>query len=134
MHIHPIIVHFPIALFITALGLEILSLIFKKEVLERCAFYNYLLGIFGAIAAASVEWIANLPLAHPVFYTHRNFAHVTIIFSLASGAFLLMLKKRSARIFPIIFLLILLVTAILISVTGYYGGRLVYEYGVGVAE
>lgn len=31
LHIHPLIVHFPAALFITALGLEVLSLLFKKN-------------------------------------------------------------------------------------------------------
>nr|MBP9855290.1 hypothetical protein [Candidatus Omnitrophota bacterium] len=40
---HPRMIHFPIALFIGAMGMEILSFIFKKETLHRTALHMYIL-------------------------------------------------------------------------------------------
>ena len=131
-HLHPIIVHFPIALFITAFGLEILSLLFKRENLHQIAWCNYLLGILAMIAAVLAAWRDGETLKHPVFYIHRNFAYATLIFALVSGAVLLQIKKRAKKFFRIAFFIALLLTATLVAITGYYGGRLVYEYGVGV--
>lgn len=41
IHIHPIIVHFPIALFISAMGCEVLGLVFKKEILRKTVITGY---------------------------------------------------------------------------------------------
>ena len=41
--IHPKVIHFPIALFIGAMGVEALSLIFKKDNLHRTALHMYIL-------------------------------------------------------------------------------------------
>lgn len=134
LHLHPLIVHFPIALFITALGAEILSLIFKKDTLHKVAYCNYFFGILGAITAVLSAWRDNMFLKHPVFYTHRNLAYITLIVALISGAILLLIKRKSEKFFRIIFFIFLIVIASLISLTAYYGGKLVYEYGIGVEE
>lgn len=47
---------------------------------------------------------------------------------------LAIIKRRSKKAFRIVFLIFLILTTDLVSITGYYGGRLVYEYGVGVEE
>lgn len=133
-HLHPLIVHFPIALFISALGLEILSLIFKKELLHQAAWCNYILAIFACIAAVLAAWVDGMSLKHPVFYTHRVLAYWTTGIALVSGIILPFVKRRSRKVFRIMFFIFLILTAVLVSITGYYGGKLVYEYGVGVAE
>src|SRR3989338_3196452 len=121
-HLHPIVVHFPIALFITAFGLEVLSLVFKKEDLHRAAWYNYILAILATIAAVLAAWWDGEILKHQVFYTHRNFAYATLGFALLSGMALFMIKKRAKKIFRIVFFIILLIIVALVSITGYYGG------------
>lgn len=134
LHLHPLIVHFPIALFITALGAEILSLIFKKDTLHKVAYCNYFFGILGAITAVLAAWWDGETLKHPVFYTHKNFAYWTTWIALGSGLILPLVKRKSKKAFRIIFFIFLILIASLISITGYYGGKLVYEYGVGVEE
>ncbi len=133
-HLHPIIVHFPIALFITAFGLELLSLIFKKEVLHQTAWCNYILAILACVGAVSAALWDGMTLKHPVFYTHRTLAYWTTGIALISGVILPLVRRKSKRAFRIIFFIFLILTTSLVSITGYYGGRLVYEYGVGVEE
>ena len=41
--LHPRVIHFPIALFIGAMGMEVLSLIFKKDNLHPTALHMYVL-------------------------------------------------------------------------------------------
>ena len=41
--LHPKVIHFPIALFLGAMGMEVLSLIFRKDNLHRTAFHMYIL-------------------------------------------------------------------------------------------
>lgn len=134
LHLHPIVVHFPIALFITAFGLELLSLVFKKEILHQTALCNYILAILSAVAAVLSALWDGQHLRHPVFYTHRALAIWTLAVALSSGIILSLIKRKSKRLFRIIFFISLLVVVSLVSVTGFYGGRLVYEYGVGVEE
>lgn len=133
-HIHPLVVHFPIALFITALGCEILSRFFKREVLHQVAWYNYLLAIVASVGAVLAAWWEGMHLKHPVFYLHRNFAYWTTSIALVSGIILPLIKRKSKKAFRIIFFIFLILMASLVSITGYYGGKLVYEYGVGVEE
>lgn len=134
IHLHPIAAHFPIALFITALGLEILSLILKNERFHKTSWINYILGVLGAGGAILCAFLEHVTLKHPVYYTHHNFGYLTFITSLLSLLLLLVIKKRFSKTFRVSFLIILIIIAVLILITGYTGGRLVYEYGVGVSE
>ena len=134
IHFHPIIVHFPIALFISALGLEVLSLIFKKDALHQAAWYNYILAVLAAFAAVLSALIDGETLKHTVFYTHRALGWWTLGIAFLSAPFLFYIKKKSLKLFKVLFFIFLIILASLVSLTGYYGGRLVYEYGVGVEE
>jgi uncharacterized membrane protein len=51
VHIHPMIVHFPIALLIVGFLFDILSLFIKKEFYSNAGFYLLILGTLGIIAA-----------------------------------------------------------------------------------
>jgi uncharacterized membrane protein len=135
-HLHPMVVHFPIALFITALGFEILSFIFKKESLHQSAVCIYVLAaLITPLVVRTGIWEAEkLNLAHPMLDQHRNFALWTMWVSLMSLPILWFIKKEFGRYFRIIFLIFLMSTAVFVSLAGDKGGRMVFEYGVGVAE
>ncbi len=132
--IHPKLVHFPIALFMTAFALDSLSWIFRKEHLHNTAIVIY---VFAALFTPLVVWTGlfeqqRLHLNHPVLNQHKLYAFGTMWISLASLPVLWFLKKFFSRNFRIIFTLLLLSLAILVTVTGHFGGRMVYEYGAGV--
>ncbi len=126
MPIHPLVVHFPIALFITALGFEVLSVILKKEIMHQTAWYNYVLGIFSVPVAVSIGLWDGRSLTDPGFYAHANFGYTTLGFSIVSGLILVSVRKKLPRLFRILFLFFLLLVVGLVSITGYYGGKLVY--------
>ena len=109
--LHPMVVHFPIALFISALGLEILSLILKKESLHRTALQIYILA---AIVAPFVVWTGLKEaekwhlVNHPVLNLHRNFALLTMWSALITLPVLWIVKKRLSHAFRWMFLIFLL--------------------------
>ena len=78
--LHPKLVHFPIALFTSAMGLEVLSLCFKKESLHRTAVHIYILAalISPLVVLTGLQDAQHLHLNHPVLTIHRNFALLTM--------------------------------------------------------
>ena len=43
-------------------------------------------------------------------------------------------KKRGEKVLRVVFIILLLMLAAFVSITGYNGGRMVYEYGVGMEQ
>lgn len=134
--IHPKIVHFPIALFITALGLEVCSWIFNRDSLHKSAWHLYIVAAFLSIVVVRTGiWEeARLHLHHPVLELHETYALWTMWISLGALPVLWIMKRMAQKVFRVVFALVLIVISGLITVTAHQGGRLVYEYGVGVSQ
>ena len=132
--LHPKVIHFPIALFIGAMGMEVLSLIFKKDNLHRTALHLYILAtvITPFVVLTGLQEADHLHLKHPVLTIHRNFALLTMWGSLVSLPILWLAKREGEKVLRIIFIIFLLMLATFVSIAGHNGGRMVYEYGVGV--
>ena len=84
--LHPKVIHFPIALFIGAMGMEVLSLILKKDNLHRTALHMYILAtvITPFAVLTGLQEAEHLHLSHPILTIHRNFALLTMWGSLVS--------------------------------------------------
>jgi len=124
--IHPMIVHFPIALLITSLFFDFLMLVTKKEGFERTAFHLLTLGVLGSLAAIVFGILAedaagNRPGIHDIIETHELLAVST------AGLFVIILIVRY------IFMKKDTIGVALLLTTAYYGGQLVYEYGAAVS-
>ena len=76
----------------------------------------------------------KLQIHHRVFELHETFATWTMWMGLVALAVLWLVKKRFDKYFRTVFLVFLLCCAVLVSLTAYNGGRLVYEYGIGIEE
>jgi uncharacterized membrane protein len=135
-HLHPMVVHFPIALFLTALGLDVFSFIFKKESLHRSALTLYVLAtLLTPVVVRTGIWEAvKLGLKHPLLDQHRQYATWLMWFSLMSLPVLWLVKKEFSKYFRLIFIVTLIGASVLVSVAADKGGRMVYEYGVGIEE
>jgi len=134
--LHPKLVHFPIALFVSALGFDFLSLVTKKEVLHKTAVHLY---VFAALITPLVIrtglWeVERVNLSHPILDKHKQFASYAMWTSLMSLPVLWFIKKEFVKYFRPIFFLLLIGVVSFIGLTGHQGGRMVYEYGVGVEE
>lgn len=133
---HPMVVHFPIALFISAFGMEILSIMTKKESFHQTALQLYCLAALAAPFAVltGLREADELHLRHPVLDLHKTFGLLTMGLSLLSLPTLWLLKKKKKPYYRMVFFVFLLLVVSLVSLTGFNGGRLVYEYGVGIDE
>jgi len=134
-HLHPIIVHFPIALIIVGFLADIVSLFFKDEkCLSRTGFYLMLTGTIAAIAAWSS---GQLFTEHPtegefvkVFTRHETGATITMILLIIGSVFRtwLVIKKREETQLKWMTFSIYLLAVVSITYTGYMGGTMVYGF------
>ncbi len=134
-HIHPMIVHFPVALIFIGFIAEVLSLFFKSEkCLSKTGFYLMILGTVAAIAA----WVSGqLFTSHPfdsgfmrLFEKHEKGALITMIVMVIGLIFRIWLvarKKESPMLKWIAFGFYFL-GFIAVSLTGFVGGKMVYDF------
>jgi len=137
-HLHPLLVHFPIALVIIGFLAEIAFLFFKKETsLNKMGYYLLIIGTLAAIVA----WLTGNfftsemdGAAGKIRETHELFATITLVVLLVTSAVrtaLLMLKNENPTLKILAFVLYGL-AAITVSITGYLGGSLVYNFMLGL--
>lgn len=135
--IHPMIVHFPIALLATAILFEVLELVFKRSVLREAATWLLGIGFFGGLAAAATGLLAeeaaeDMGVPESAIEIHESFAIATLaVFAVLIAIRWLQHKRRVPQL-PGLFLALGLIGVVLIGLTGYFGGDLVYRYGAGV--
>lgn len=138
-HLHPMIVHFPIALLMVGFLAEVIGLFLKKEFFSKAAFYLLLLGSLGVIAAFISGQFAGNGIEESgalkaAMETHETSALITIwLVSIASIVKLatLYFKKLEKQLRLVAFAIFLL-GVLSVARTGYYGGNLVYKHAAGV--
>jgi len=133
-HLHPMLVHFPIALVMFGFIIELASLIIKKELcLPKLSLYLLVTGTLTTI----VTWLSGVLFtsemsgaAGSVKESHELFAFITMCLLIATSIMRLMLtlgKKENSTLKWISFILYG-IAAITVSITGFFGGTLVYNY------
>lgn len=139
--LHPLLVHFPIALLYSALAVEIAGFILKKEGLRNAVAPMLVLASLGALAAVITGLIAHEQLGkmstevHELIETHELFAFLTLGFCLASALIRIVAHVKgiaSGKIALIGFVLLVL-ACVLAGITGYFGGEIVFKHGAGTA-
>ncbi len=135
--VHPMFVHFPIALLIAAFIFQLIGVIAKKEIFQRTAFHIFILAAVLApltVLTGLGEAREHNILSHPVALQHMSFALTAVGLTLAVLGFDLWGRKNQIKNLQAIFLVCLFVIACLVSWTAYLGGKLVYTYSVGIEE
>lgn len=168
--LHPIIVHFPIALLLASVALDLAAAIFRRASLVDGGTWTLVLGTPGAVAALASGWLSehdvNTAATPTLLHLHKVCAVLaTVVFS---TLFLLRLAWQSPRLigwlrlaFPnagalvsaqswartilplayvkplprgvvIAYLTLSVIGVVLLALTGYLGGAMVYDHGVGL--
>ena len=134
--VHPLIVHFPIALILTALLLDGLALGLKRPALHRVGLWNLSLGTLGAGAAVLSGLQAEDIAKHSfeiwqVMELHKRLGITTLILGIGLSAWRLAKRDQLTRRARWLTLALMLGMAATLSYGASLGGRLVYEFGVG---
>lgn len=139
-NIHPVLVHFAYALMTTgALALVAAALVgteTRRDSLKTAGDWMIAFGAVAIIATIAAGFQAYYSVAHDgpshaAMTTHRNWAVPTAAVLLALSIWrFLRRRKTPSPAFAILFL----VAAASLSLTAWWGGRLVYGHGLGVAS
>lgn len=135
-NIHPLFVHFPIALLPTALFVELIALWRQDPFLHRMARGLVYLGAVAAVVTAVTGEMAMDRLGHDVpghdlVHIHRNFMLASTASAVLLAVFLFVTRERTGS-FALAgaVWLALLVAVLLLGADR--GGRLVFKHGMGV--
>ncbi len=132
---HPLVVHFPIILLLIAAVMQIGVLFFKNKAYNYTIIAFTVIGFITGLLAAKVfhahaaESIS--PAQMEVFEAHEKFAYLTLWLSGVASAFKLSALFVRNKWMEIIALLLLIGSAITVSIAGHHGAELVYKYGIG---
>ena len=124
--LHPAVVHFPIALLVVAGGLEFCRILIRKKSASPTAVVCLAIGTLASILAV----VLGLLDAH---YTNMDdvSTHQWLGIATAAAATVVLIlaifnrPERANRAYRVG----LLICALLVSITGYYGGELTYGHG-----
>ena len=134
---HPLVVHFPIALLIVSVLFDGIAVAGKREVFEKAALWNLIAGVLAAAMAVATGLLAEdivpqFEVMQETMERHETLAYVTL------GVFTLLLFWRvwkQGKFFVryrAFYLLLAFVSMLSLGATAYYGGELVYKFGVGI--
>lgn len=133
-HLHPITVHFPIALLIVAFIFEILALVYKNNrVFSMVGFSVFIAGTLGAIVAVISGNLFTEELTGPmdeVLDNHHLFANITMYLAIITSLFkvYLMVQKKEETSLKWVSFSAMFITMIAVGLAGYFGGSIVYDY------
>lgn len=134
-HLHPMIVHFPVALITVGFMAEVVSLFFKSEkCLSKTGFYLLILGTLSAIAAWSTgQLFTNEPTQGAIveiFEKHETGALITMLLMILGSilrVYLVIKKKEETTMKWVAFGIYCLAFAA-VTFTGFMGGTMVYNF------
>ena len=143
--LHPAVVHFPIALLLTAALFDAICLVFRRFLwLDRAAAALVILGGIGVGAAyltggrAAETAAPVMGVAQGVLADHQDLALLTLYASgvaIALRLFVSYLGRDDLEvhlgIFRLAALVLVFAAATLLVLTAFHGGQLVYDHGVG---
>ncbi|MFP3943341.1 MAG: DUF2231 domain-containing protein [Alphaproteobacteria bacterium] len=140
-NVHPVFVHFAVGLLFTASIILLAAALAPAQAgwrgsLRTAGDWMLFLGLAALAGAAAAGFQAFYSVAHDgpsheAMITHRNWALATAGVFLIAGLWR-WAGRKSAPSVP--FALVLLVAAGLLTVTAWWGGRLVFHHGLGVAS
>jgi len=133
---HPLLVHYPIALFTAFFVAEFLGVILKNEDFRCAASFCLYLGTIAAVftvaagyyAAATVEHSEEV---HAIMENHEGFGVTVLIIAAVLSAWRIYVRRKFSPKWQVAHLALALILSVIIAIGADLGGLMVYKYGVG---
>ena len=130
--VHPILQAIPAAVLPASTTFDVLARLGDEEGLSKAAHYSLIFGLVGAVGAAATGAldyfeIENRPVRRVALY--HGLTNVALV-----GRYVLSILRREEHKADGRALALSVLGAALIGLSGYLGGKLVYEHGVRVGE
>jgi uncharacterized membrane protein len=133
--LHPLLVHFPVALLTFGAFADLAASVRKNPAAEVVGWWAQLAGTAGILLSAATGLLAKGRLSEPAVLdlvaTHEQLAFVTA--AAFAGLFFWRVGSRG-RTPSRLYLACLAGALLLVWGTAWFGGELVYRYGIGVAR
>ena len=131
---HPVVIHFPIALLIAAFLAEALNVVTSRPWFGAAARFCVLVGAAGAVVAASLGWIHAAFAGYvddmaTVLLFHRWLGTSVAVWAVATACVSEVSIRRGGDGKQRLYRAMLLVGAVLVTITGHFGGTLVFGPG-----
>ncbi|NOZ51994.1 MAG: DUF2231 domain-containing protein [Gammaproteobacteria bacterium] len=138
-NLHPIFVHFTVALLSLAVGLFVVTPFVKpplKEQWQIVARWALWFGagftiITGFAGLDAYNTVAHDTPSHLAMTDHRNWAVATIVLFLGLAAWSIIWVRKGKTLGPV-FVVCMVVAGGVLAATAWRGGEVVYRYGLGV--
>jgi uncharacterized membrane protein len=137
--LHPLIVHTPVALLIVSALFELVGRATDVAWWRKAAFAMLIVGVLGAAAAVLTGGPAGdaaekLGVPEPAVDAHEEMAQVTLWVGVAAVLARAVAGRMGAArgAMATLGLLLHLAAAVTVGVTGFRGGKLVFDHGAGV--
>jgi len=136
LNVHPLFVHFPIALWLAALLFELLAVMLNSEEWHRTAarilYVGTLAGIVTVLSGLAAEKSVPPGPAMVIVGIHETLMMITTSIAIGLSIFALLFRKNFTAPFRKYQLAGLIVMAILMTIGADRGAQLVYQYGTAV--
>jgi uncharacterized membrane protein len=126
---HPILVHFPIALFFTSLLFDALGMVRQDKALLVAGFYNLVFALFGALGSLVSGFIAMRRLQFPFegdTKSHVILAIATTVLMIIMYAIRVHRHEKMGTVARVVYLIVGMAGVVALAVAGHYGGKMVY--------
>jgi uncharacterized membrane protein len=135
--LHPLVVHFGLALVIVSVLLDLGAWIARKPALHATAAVNLLIGAIAVIAAVATGMMAEVQLTishevHQVLDTHKLLAFCALAGVVVLTGWRLRLGGRFPHRGAVMYLALGLLTATLTAAAGHRGAEMVFVHGTAV--
>lgn len=123
---HPLIVHFPIGLFLFGVFLEALGMRKRSDSLRQAAFWNMAAGALAGLASVATGLIASFRIPYPLTPGTAVFNHLIGGILAAVLMVVVAVWRRKSAPETTAYLATLILAAALVVAAGHFGGALVY--------
>ncbi|MBX3095792.1 MAG: DUF2231 domain-containing protein [Fimbriimonadaceae bacterium] len=122
---HPAFVHFPIALFMVGVVVDVIGRFKRNEIMREVGWWNMVIGTIAGLLAIISGLVARTFIGYdwgePTFFLHFVLAVASMLLMLVSVGL-----RKSAHKDSLVYVLTAVVGAILVGAAGHFGSVLVY--------